>query len=46
MIRNSSVYNVDSAGIFAGSGTTPTLSVNLNNNVVNASSAVADIDVR
>jgi parallel beta-helix repeat protein len=44
-IRNSSVCNVDSAGIFAGSGTTPTLSVSLNNNVVSASSAVADIDV-
>jgi hypothetical protein len=44
-VRNSSVYNVDSAGIFAGSGTTPTLSVSLNNNVVSASSAVADIDV-
>lgn len=44
-IRNSSVYNADSAGIFAGSGTTPTLSVSLDNNVVSASSAVADIDV-
>lgn len=44
-IRNSSVRNVDSAGIFAGSGTTPTLSVSLNNNVVSASSAVAGIDV-
>jgi hypothetical protein len=44
-IRNSSVYNADSAGIFAGSGTTPTLSISLNNDVVSASSAVADIDV-
>ena len=43
-VRNSTVYNVDSAGIFAGSGTTPTLTANLNNNVVNASAAVAAID--
>ena len=43
-IQNSTVYNVDSAGIFAGSGTTPTLTANLNNNVVNASAAVAAID--
>jgi hypothetical protein len=43
-IRNSSVYNVDSAGIFAGSGPTPTLSVNVNNDVVSASAAVAAID--
>lgn len=43
-IRNSSVYNVDSAGIFAGSGATPSLTANLNNNVVNASAAVAAID--
>jgi len=34
-IENSSVYNVDSSGIFAGSGGTPTLSVNVNNDVVN-----------
>ena len=45
IVRNSSVYNVDSAGIFAGSGATPTLSVTLSNDVVSASSAVADIDV-
>ena len=44
-VRNSSVYNVDSAGIFAGSGATPTLSITLSNDVVSASSAVADIDV-
>ena len=43
-VENSTVYNVDSAGIFAGSGTTPTLTANLNNNVVNASAAVAGID--
>jgi parallel beta-helix repeat protein len=43
-VQNSTVYNVDSAGIFAGSGTTPTLNANLNNNVVNASAAVAAID--
>jgi hypothetical protein len=43
-VQNSTVYNVDSAGIFAGSGTTPTLSANLNDNVVNASAAVAAID--
>ena len=43
-IRNSSVYNVDSAGIFVGSGPTPTLTANLSNNVVNASAAVAAID--
>jgi hypothetical protein len=42
-IQNSTVYNVDSAGIFAGSGTTPTLTAHLNNNVVNASAAVASI---
>jgi parallel beta-helix repeat protein len=35
---------VDSAGIFAGSGTTPSLTANLSNNVVNASAAVAAID--
>jgi hypothetical protein len=43
-IEDSSVYNVDSAGIFAGSGPTPTLSVAVAGNVVNASAAVADID--
>jgi len=43
-VQNSTVYNVDSAGIFAGSGTTPTLNANLTNNVVNASAAVAAID--
>jgi parallel beta-helix repeat protein len=43
-VQNSTVYNADSAGIFAGSGTTPTLTANLNNNVVNASTAVAAID--
>jgi len=43
-VQNSTVYNVDSAGIFAGSGTTPTLTANLNDNVVNASAAVAAID--
>lgn len=37
-IGNSTVYNADAAGIFVGSGTTPTLSVNVNNNVVNPSS--------
>jgi hypothetical protein len=43
-VQSSTVYNVDSAGIFAGSGTTPTLNANLNNNVVSASAAVAAID--
>lgn len=43
-IQQSSVYNVDSAGIFAGSGTAPSLSVSINNNAVNAGAAVADID--
>jgi len=43
-IQDSTVYNADSAGIFAGSGATPTLNVTLNNNVVNASAAVAAID--
>jgi hypothetical protein len=43
-VLNSTVYNVDSAGIFAGSGTTPTLTAILSNNVVNASAAVAAID--
>jgi len=43
-IRNSSVYNVDSAGIFVGSGPTPTLTVDVNNDVVSASAATAAID--
>jgi len=43
-VQNSTVYNVDSAGIFAGSGTTPTLTATFSNNVVNASAAVAAID--
>ncbi len=43
-VLNSTVYNVDSAGIFAGSGTTPTLTATFSNNVVNASAAVAAID--
>jgi len=36
-IENSSAYNVDNAGIFTASGGTPSLSVNLIGNVVNAS---------
>jgi hypothetical protein len=43
-IQDSSVYNVDSAGIFAGSGANPSLSVDVRGNVVNTSAAVADID--
>jgi hypothetical protein len=43
-VQSSTVYNVDSAGIFAGSGTTPTLTATFSNNVVNASAAVAAID--
>lgn len=43
-VQDSTVYNFDSAGIFAGSGATPSLSATLNNNVVGASAAVADID--
>lgn len=43
-IHNSTVYNVDSVGIFAGSASTPALTANINNNVVNASAAVAAID--
>lgn len=43
-VRNSSVYNVDSSGIFVGSGTPPSLAATINNNVVNASAAVAAID--
>jgi len=44
VIRDSTVYGVDSAGIFAGSGATPSLSVAIANNVVNVSAAVAGID--
>jgi len=36
-IENSTVYNADSAGIFVGSGFTPTLSVNVAYSSVNAS---------
>ena len=36
-IENSTVYNADSAGIFVGSGFTPTLSANVAYNFVNAS---------
>jgi hypothetical protein len=43
-IKDSTVYNVDSVGIFAGSGTPSTLSVVIQNNVVNAGTAVAGID--
>lgn len=37
VIENSTVYNADAAGIFVGSGSTPTLSVDVNNNFVNDS---------
>lgn len=43
-VQNSTVYNVDSAGIFAGSDSSPTLTANINHNVVNASAALAAID--
>jgi hypothetical protein len=46
-ILDSSVYNVDSAGIFAGSGANganPSLFVDVRRNVVNAGAAVAEID--
>jgi hypothetical protein len=43
-IRSSTVYNVDSSGIFVGSGATPTLNATVLNNVVSASAAVAGID--
>jgi hypothetical protein len=43
-IKNSTVYNVDSAGIFAGSGATPTLTATVDNDVVSASAALAAID--
>jgi Right handed beta helix region len=43
-IQDSSVYNVDSAGIFVGSGATPTLSVEVRRNVVvNSGSAAVGI---
>jgi hypothetical protein len=42
-IENSTVYNVDAEGIFVGSGATPTLSVNVHGNVVNASAGLAGI---
>jgi hypothetical protein len=43
-IQDSTVYNVDSTGIFLASGATPTLSVHVDNNVVTASAALAAID--
>jgi nitrous oxidase accessory protein NosD len=43
-IQDSTVYNVDSTGIFLASGATPTLSVEVDNNVVTASAALAAID--
>jgi hypothetical protein len=43
-IQNSTVYNADSAGIFAGSNAPPTLTANVTNNVVSTSAAVAAID--
>ena len=42
-IQQSTVYNVDGGGIFAGSGATPTLSVNAHDNVVTSSTALAGI---
>jgi hypothetical protein len=42
-IQNSSIYNVDSTGIFAGSNAPPTLSIDVRNNAVNASAALAAI---
>jgi hypothetical protein len=45
-IQDSSVYNVDSAGIFAGSNPTPTLTATINNDVVSASAATAAIDAQ
>ena len=44
MVQNSTVYNADSAGIFAGSGAPPTLSAQITSNVVSTSAAVAAID--
>jgi hypothetical protein len=35
-VQNSSVYNIDDAGIFIATGDTPSLSVNLSGNTVNA----------
>ena len=35
-VQNSSVYSIDNGGIFVASGDTPSLSVNLNTNTVNA----------
>jgi len=43
-VQNSTVYNADSAGIFGGSGTMPTLTFKVENNVVSTSAAVAAID--
>jgi hypothetical protein len=44
-IQDNTVYNVDSTGIFLGSGATPTLTVKVDNNVVAASAAaLAAID--
>lgn len=43
-IQNTTVYNADSAGIFTGSGPTPTLFADVDNNVVSTSNAVAAID--
>lgn len=42
-VQNSTVYNADDVGIFAGSADPPSLSVNLQGNSVNASSAPAGI---
>ena len=42
-IENSTVYNVDGEGIFAASGDTPTLSVNVSSNVVNPITGLAGI---
>jgi hypothetical protein len=45
-IENSTVYNADAAGIFVGSGASPTLTVNVNNNVVNVGSESEGIDAQ
>ena len=42
-IQDSTVYNVDSGGIFAGSGATPTLSICAHDNVVTSSTALAGV---
>lgn len=42
-IQNSTVYNVDGVGILTASGATPTLSVNVSSNVVNAGTGLAGI---